>query len=149
MINYVIGDATQPNARPAIIAHICNTAGGWGAGFSDAVSMRWLGPERAYRAMKSRPLGWFDIIGVEPDIAVANMLAQRRYSKPGKPAIDYTALETCLYQVALYAVRNDYSVHMPRIGTGLAGGDWAVIEPIIVRTLCNAEVSVTVYDLPS
>jgi len=38
------------------------------------------------------------------------------------------------------------SVHMPRIGCGLAGGDWNVVESIINRTLTLRDVDVTVYD---
>ena len=147
MINYVVGDATQPITRPAIIAHICNTAGGWGKGFSGAISVRWAKPEKFYRDMTHRRLGMCDFINVEDGITVANMIAQRRYSKPGKPAIDYAALKTCLRHVALYAVNNNCSVHMPRIGTDLAGGNWAIIEPIINRTLCDSGIAVTVYDL--
>ena len=94
--------------------------------------------------MPYRRLGMCDFIDARKGITVANMIAQRRYSKPGKPAIDYAALETCLRQVALRAT---CGVHMPRIGTGLAGGDWAIIEPIIERTLCDCGVAVTVYNL--
>jgi hypothetical protein len=39
-------------------------------------------------------------------------------------------------------------VHMPRIGCGLAGGQWEEIEPIIETTLGAKGVAVTVYDLP-
>jgi hypothetical protein len=35
---------------------------------------------------------------------------------------------------------------MPRIGCGLAGGKWELIEPIIVRTLSEHDIAVTVYD---
>ena len=38
------------------------------------------------------------------------------------------------------------TVHMPRIGCGLAGGTWDNIEPIIERTLCEADIEVSVYD---
>ena len=34
---------------------------------------------------------------------------------------------------------------MPRIGCGLAGGKWAVVEPIIQRAL--EDIPVFVYDL--
>jgi hypothetical protein len=37
---------------------------------------------------------------------------------------------------------------MPRIGCGLSGGDWEIVEPIIFRTLCTAGVPTFVYDLP-
>ena len=40
------------------------------------------------------------------------------------------------------------SVHMPRIGCGLAGGTWERIEPLIVKVLCERGIPVTVYDLP-
>jgi O-acetyl-ADP-ribose deacetylase (regulator of RNase III) len=40
------------------------------------------------------------------------------------------------------------TVHMPRIGCGLAGGDWERVETIIQNTLGVAEVPAVVYDLP-
>ena len=41
---------------------------------------------------------------------------------------------------------NNASVHMPRIGCGLAGGKWEMIEPIILQRLSNNDVEVVVYD---
>jgi hypothetical protein len=41
------------------------------------------------------------------------------------------------------------SVHMPRIGCGLAGGEWGRVESIVRDTLCAEGIEVTVYDLPS
>jgi hypothetical protein len=38
------------------------------------------------------------------------------------------------------------SVHMPRIGCGLAGSKWTRIEPLIEQYLCGRGVTVTVYD---
>lgn len=40
------------------------------------------------------------------------------------------------------------SVHMPRIAAGLAGGDWALIEPLILDTFIRKGIPVTVYDFP-
>jgi hypothetical protein len=40
-------------------------------------------------------------------------------------------------------------VHMPRIGTGEAGGTWEIIGEIIEDTLCQRKIDVTVYDLPA
>jgi len=40
------------------------------------------------------------------------------------------------------------SVHMPRIGAGQGGGDWAIDEDLIRSTLVENGVSVTIYDLP-
>lgn len=41
----------------------------------------------------------------------------------------------------------DYQIHMPRIGTGLAGGDWDLIEPIVADVFKNRR-TVVVYRLP-
>ena len=47
--DYTIGNATQPEGRPAIIVHVCNDVGAWGRGFVLALSRRWPEPERRYR----------------------------------------------------------------------------------------------------
>jgi O-acetyl-ADP-ribose deacetylase (regulator of RNase III) len=63
--------------------------------------------------------------------------------------LDLAALERCLHQLADTASERRASVHMPRIGTGLGGGHWHEIEPLIRNTLLAASVPTTVYDLPS
>lgn len=35
---------------------------------------------------------------------------------------------------------------MPKMGCGLAGGAWEVIEQIIVEELCSLDIQVTVYE---
>jgi hypothetical protein len=39
-------------------------------------------------------------------------------------------------------------VHAPRIGAGLAKGDWEAIEEMLRTIIVDAGVEVTVYDLP-
>lgn len=150
MIHYVVGDATQPQGDgPKIIAHIVNTSGGWGRGFVVALSRRWAEPENLYRRWHKEltfVLGSVQLVKVAPDLAVANMLAQRGYALPGKPAVVYDALRSCLEKVAMRAVALGATVHMPRIGCGLAGGKWEEVEPILGETMKGIEVFV--YDLP-
>lgn len=154
MITYITGDATQPVSTPAIIAHICNNRGGWGAGFTGALSKRWPRAEELYRYCwrnrHNHNLGSIQVATVGQWVAIVNMIAQNGYSKPGKPAIDYTALLYCLRSLAVVALRDfpTYTVHIPRIGTDRAGGEWAVIEPMIEQELCEKGIQVTVYDLP-
>ena len=151
-ITYVKGDATQPQGRGnKIIAHICNDLGGWGKGFVLAISKRWSEPEAAYRAWhKARAkndfaLGAFQLVQVEPSIWVANMVAQRGMKTGSQgPPIRYEAVRTCLKELAVQAKERKASVHMPRIGCGLAGGRWEEIEPIVTEELEGVEV--TVYD---
>ncbi len=151
MITYLQGDATIPRADgPKIIAHICNDKGGWGRGFVLAISKKWPEPERAYRrwyaSKEDFGLGAIQLVQVLPETWVCNMVAQYGYKvgNNGLP-IRYTALRKCLEQLAAEAGGLHATVHMPRIGTGLAGGDWALIEPMIVKAL--GEIPVYVYTL--
>ena len=57
----------------------------------------------------------------------------------------FQTLGNYLGQVAAHAKSSNASVHMPKIGTGLAGGDWAVIEPIIQEQLQGIPVFVYEY----
>lgn len=153
-IRYLQGDATQPQATGnRIIAHICNDQGGWGKGFVAALSKHWGGPEAAYRSWyQDRPgndfgLGAIRLVPVEPDLWVANLVAQHgdRATSEGPP-IRYEAVRTCLRKLAQEAAKRGASVHMPRIGCGLAGGSWEEIEPIISDELTSKGIEVTVYD---
>jgi O-acetyl-ADP-ribose deacetylase (regulator of RNase III) len=153
-VRYLKGDATSPQASgPKIIAHVCNDLGGWGKGFVLAISKRWPEPERAYRnwhrhrAANDFGLGAVQLVQVKPDVWVANMVAQRGMKTGSQgPPIRYDAVETCLKRLAKLALEHEASVHMPRIGCGLAGGSWERIGPIVEATLALADVEVLVYD---
>ncbi|MDG4820341.1 macro domain-containing protein [Asanoa sp. WMMD1127] len=151
-IEYAVGDATAPRgAGPKIIAHVCNDIGGWGRGFVVAVSRRWPEPERAYRDWHragGAGLGETQVVEVAADLWVANMVGQHGLRRSGgRPPIRYDALRQCLATLADTAARLGASVHMPRIGAGLAGGRWEEIEPIIIEELSSRDIRVTVYDL--
>ncbi len=153
-ITYLKGDATSPQASGGkIVAHICNDIGGWGKGFVLAISRRWPEPERSYRAWhrdragNDFTLGAVQIVQVKADIWVANMVAQRGLKAGSEgPPIRYDAVAACLAKVAVKAGELQASVHMPRIGCGLAGGKWERIEPIILAELTGKGTPVYVYD---
>jgi len=153
-IQYLNGDATSPQVKGnKVIAHICNDLGGWGKGFVLAVSRHWQEPELDYRkwhrerADNDFGLGAVRFIQVEPYIWVANMIGQRGMKTGSKgPPIRYEAVRECLEKLADFASEKTASVHMPRIGCGLAGGRWELILPIIESTLANRDVPVYVYD---
>mgnify|MGYP001563936301 FL=1 len=161
-ITYVTGDATRPlGTGRRLIAHVCNDVGGWGAGFVVSLSSRSKLAEKAYRKWayegtdnEGHPfeLGQVQFATYKPDIVVANMIAQQgiRTDSEGNPPLRYAALRICLDKVGARAVRQGASVHMPRIGCGLAGGDWEKVEECVLGALVDAYgVSVTVYDRPT
>ncbi|MFF9132776.1 macro domain-containing protein [Streptomyces sp. NPDC014806] len=153
-ITYVRGDATMPFGKGVkLIAHVCNDLGGWGKGFVLALSRRWPEPEKAYRAWhrdraaNDFALGAAQFVQVEPYVWVANMIGQRgiRTGSNGVP-VRYEAIDAALARLADKALELGASVHMPRIGCGLAGGRWSRIEPLITERLVRRDVPVTVYD---
>jgi O-acetyl-ADP-ribose deacetylase (regulator of RNase III) len=159
MIKYVKGDATKPvGDGPKIIAHICNDSGRWGAGFVLAVNKLSPDPRDEYfdwynavtsskLGFKFLPLGIVQYVPFDGDSnVVANMVSQHGTVSEYNPhPISYAALEYCLMDVASQADTMNASIHMPRIGCGLARGNWSVVESIIDKTL--EDVDVTVYDL--
>ncbi|MFI7319641.1 macro domain-containing protein [Streptomyces venezuelae] len=153
-ITYVRGDATAPFGKgPKLIAHVCNDLGGWGKGFVLALSRRWPEPEKAYRAWHRQRakndfgLGAVQFVEVGRGLWVANMVGQRgmRTGSKGVP-VRYEAIDTALATVADKAEELGASVHMPRIGCGLAGGKWSRVEPLIAGRLGARGIAVTVYD---
>ncbi|MCR6639504.1 MAG: macro domain-containing protein [Sporocytophaga sp.] len=152
-IEYTKGDATRPvGTGNKIIVHVCNDIGGWGKGFVMAISKKWKSPETEYRKWHQSKdkfeLGEVQFVQVENDIWVGNMIGQRNI-KPnlkGIPPIRYEAVKECLSKVGEFALTNNASVHMPRIGCGLAGGKWEDIEPLIREELSSRGIKTTVYD---
>ena len=154
-ITYVEGDATAPIGIGAkLICHVCNDNGGWGKGFVLAISRRWPQPEASYRAWhrdgEEFHLGAVQFVDVGPQLAVANMIGQHGTKPSGRvPPVRYEAIDAALSRVGDEALRRGASVHMPRIGCGLAGGTWDRVEPIIIDRLAKRDISVTVYDFVS
>ncbi|WP_329565239.1 macro domain-containing protein [Kitasatospora sp. NBC_01266] len=154
-IRYLRGDATDPQAKgPKVIAHVCNDLGGWGKGFVLALSRRWPEPEAAYRrwrrerARNDFGLGAMQLVQVERDRWVANLVGQRgiRTGHSCGVPVRYEAIDAALARLADPVLALGASVHLPRIGCGLAGGRWERVEPLIDARLCARGIAVTVYD---
>lgn len=151
MIEYKIGDATNPQGTgKKVIAHIVNDLGLWGSGFVMAVSNRWPGVKKDYinwaRGNKEPfQLGQVQFVPVKEDIAIANMVAQRGVVNDDNPKpLQPYWLKWALIRLNDFALEKHATIHMPRIGCGLAGGTWNEVQPLIKECL---QVDVTVYDL--
>lgn len=142
-IQYLSGDATYPAGNNSkLIIHICNNKNAWGKGFVLSLSKRWKLPQIRYHRLQDKSLGIVQFVRVAQDIVVANMIAQTLYEQ--YPPIDYKAVEICLYKVAAFASSQNATIHMPRIGCGLAGSNWDIMLPIINK--CLDGLNVFVYD---
>lgn len=153
-INYLVGDATTPQVGiqdKTIIAHVCNDVGAWGAGFVKALSAKWSTPEDQYKRLgkKNRQLGSTQLVVVGNNKYVANIIGQRdiKPNAVGLSPVRYGAIEQGLREVFKFAATIDATVHMPRIGCGLAGGKWSIMEAVIKSAAeVYPDVKVYVYD---
>lgn len=157
-IHYKVGDATRPDERNAVLVHCCNNIGGWGSGFVLAINNTFgYGPRNDYLAMTERRLGAVRMVPVDVDDSnvdcIVNLIGQNGVRSDDNPTpIDYQALAVGLARMeVLNAVltRSGISFNpivMPRIGCGLAGGEWHKVAEIIDFILFKHDVYV--YDLP-
>ncbi len=157
MIHQIKGDATLPMMGEGykIIAHICNNVGRWGRGFVIPLGQRYPEAKRQYsdwvrialaNATPESLLGKIQVVPVAQDLSIVNMIAQHKIRDINNPTpIKYEALKSCLKQLATLARAKHASVHMPKIGSGLAGGNWSIIRAMINVEL--AGIMVYVYSL--
>lgn len=80
-----------------------------------------------------------DIICPE-NLTVVNAYTQYR---PG-PNLDYEALTLCLRKIN-YVFKGNH-IGLPKIGAGLAKGDWECIKAIIQQELKDCDVTVVIYN---
>jgi len=156
-IKYLWGDALEPRGKGCrIIAHIVNdkTPNWGGFGFAREVKKRLPSVQGDFRKWvnfdpEHLSLGRVHLAEVAEDLDVVSMIAQRGYGPSRKPRIQYGMLKNCLEQLAKIAVERRASVHMPRIGSGQAGGRWPIIAELIDEALVQHGIEVTVYSLPT
>lgn len=154
-IQYLKGNATEPRgAGPRIIVQLVNDkAITWGRGFAVAVRKRWPHAQREFTewALRNRAefrLGNIHTARLDEATELASVVAQHGYGPSLFPRIDYSALESSLAKLASRAKETHSSLHMPRIGSGEARGEWRIVSEIIDETVCRDDIPVTVYDLP-
>jgi O-acetyl-ADP-ribose deacetylase (regulator of RNase III) len=154
-LQMLTGDATVPRAQgPKILAHVVNDATpNWGAGFGKVVQMKWPEVQSQFRHAwehKARMrLGEVFFTNPENELTLCQMVCQHGYGPSATTRLRYSSLKDCLKQLRDTAVSHNASIHMPRIGTGEAGGTWALVSALIDEVLCAAGLSVTIYDLPN
>lgn len=121
-----------------VLAHISNDIGKWGAGFSKEIDL-YLSEEPREAYLKEWPRltpGTLQLTRLRKGAYVASLIAQHGVRTRLNPTpIRYSWLSTCLRELGDVAQDLSLSIFMPRIGAGLAGGEWKVIEGMIRREL--------------
>jgi O-acetyl-ADP-ribose deacetylase (regulator of RNase III) len=148
------GDALEPfGAEPKLLLQVVNDqAQIWGGGFAKQARKKWPHAQADFRQWSctrgNLTLGNIHSISVRPDLTLVTLVAQHGFGKAASgPRLRYAALFSALEKTATLAKTESATVHMPRIGTGEAGGSWTIIEGIIRETLVSMGIEVTIYNL--
>jgi len=154
-VNFLRGNALEPRGTGTrIIAQIVNDkTPNWGAGFARAVRDKYPLAQRDFKEWAASNPESFKLGNIHASVAsnelyIVSMVAQHGYGESTKPRIRYAALRECLYQLKEIALDRGAQVHMPRIGTGYAGGNWGYILELIDEILVRSGIEVTIYTLP-
>lgn len=154
-IRLLHGNVLEPrNGGKKIICQLVNDkAVKWGGGVARKIAKRFPNAEEAYSKQviqipQRDRLGRAVFSQASEDVTIASLIGQEGFGPSLFPRIRYAALQTCLEQVAEHAAFIGATIHMPKIGTGSAGGDWPTIEEMIDDVMVRAGLFVTVYDVP-
>jgi len=144
-IKYIIGDLVQSADNYDVIAHGCNNFCTMGRGIALAIKRRF---PKAYEVDKKTRYGDIKKLGTisvaECDnVTIVNAYIQHHYT--GRDVlVEYHAVRECLREI-----KKRYSgkkIGLPKIGAGLAGGDFMVIENIIKDELKGEDVTVVILN---
>ena len=143
---------TRGKVRRIVCQLVNDQARVWGGGVARSAAMRWPAAQQAFAdwcnsVARSQRLGRVHVWSDQETI-LASLVAQHGLKASHGPLIRYGALSRCLDEVARIALEERVPVHMPRIGTGAAGGDWKVVEQLVLETLVGKGVAVTIVEPP-
>lgn len=153
-IKYVKGDATLPEEGGIrVVTHIVNDIGRFGSGFAKAVLDKYPIVKEEYLKLytdEGLTLGVAQFVKINDTLWFANIVGQHGViGKKNPTPIRYDAIKKGLAKVRDFVQVKKATVHMPRMGSGLAGGDWKEVEKIVKDELSMHLIQVTVYDLES
>jgi hypothetical protein len=158
-LQYKVGNLFNniPENEKVIIAHIVNNEKKMGAGFVIPLMKKFPTLKEQYiKASEKYPkedlLGKVFYYKEEDNVIVANMFAQDGvgYNTDILHPLRYDALELCMLNTALMVKAKDVKqILAPKLGRGLAGGNWTVIEAMIKEFWVKKDIDVTVYVLDS
>lgn len=150
-----------------VIAHGCNCHCTMGAGIAPQMAKA-FGADKFAAEMQMykgdiNKLGTIDfeyvshipkiVPGKTPDFGgielyVVNAYTQFNYGRNhidgDKKPVDYDAIALCMRK--MNHIFKDKHIGLPKIGAGLAGGDWRIISRIIQRELKDCNVTIVIYN---
>lgn len=151
---YIKGDITDTELK--YIAHGVNCQNVMGSGVAKALFTKWPEVKSHYHEfckynseLGTDLLGQIGFVNVGDKYnqkLIANCFTQRYYGYDEKRYVDYFAITRCFLRLKKTVGFKDEILAIPKIGCGLAGGDWNIVEQLINDTVGD-ELEIWVYEL--
>lgn len=141
------GDVLKCVTANAIICHGTNCKGVMGKGIALSIKQKYpLAFEKYRQAYETSGLilgkiteAWYP----EKLLLILNLNTQYDYYRYGNDRVsryvNYDAVRSCFKQVSEISKKTKLPIHYPKIGAGLGGGDWDIINNIICEELKDHE----------
>lgn len=127
-----------------VIAHGVNCRGGFNSGIAGQIKKLYPKVREEYLKYHEN-VGWVlgdvQLVGVDNKVIV-NCATQDDYGRENKLYADYNAIERVCRKLRFYCLSNNKTLALPRIGCGLANGDWQVVKGIYSKVFDETEVKV-------
>ena len=154
-LRYRTGDLLASPHR--VIGHGCNAQGSMGAGIAAAIKRTYPGAFAVYaKAFASRGLHVGEVVPwFGNDRIVLNCITQERYGRdPNVVYVDYDGVRSCMRWIETTAreqrstgvgpLATVRELGLPKLGAGLAQGDWDRIAGIIEAEIPSLDVVIYV-----
>lgn len=145
-IQYINGNLFDTSRQ--IIGHAVNCRGGFGSGVAGQIARLYPLVRTAYLS-KFKSEGWhlgeIQVVPVKDKIIV-NCAMQDTYGRSGIH-VNYEACFQAFCKLFRYASMHQDGIALPKVGSGLAGGQWNLVEEQLLKALTIHEVNVDVYYL--
>jgi O-acetyl-ADP-ribose deacetylase (regulator of RNase III) len=130
-----------------VLAHGCNSHGVMGSGVARIVRDDYPEAYKVYvDVVKAAAYEVLDLMGTIIPVetkgkVIINAITQHDYGRDGKRYVSYDAVSDAMRELNTYCAiwAEVTQVAMPQIGAGLGGGDWNVIEAIILSELTDVQ----------
>ena len=153
-MRYIKGDlvklANEKNYFDAII-HGCNCFCTMGSGIANQIRELWPQVYKEDCLTKigdKNKLGCYTYCQVRTKshkfLVVFNAYTQYNYGRD-KVQADYDAIRKVFHSLSESGYLTGMRIGLPKIGCGLAGGDWNIVEPIIEEELKDFDVTIVEY----
>jgi O-acetyl-ADP-ribose deacetylase (regulator of RNase III) len=144
MIVEIAGDIVSniDTTKKTVILHGCNCKHIMGGGI--ALYLRRLFPiiytvDKATKMDDITKLGTFSVANINNNLTILNCYTQFGIGiVDGIIPVDYIAIDKCMETIS--EMYKDYEIRIPKIGCGLAGGDWNIVKEIIIYNLHDNDV---------